>query len=368
MSEPRFTGLPADILAAVRGEETRVAAELLAPRGLAQRQVLIVGGGGYIGIPLSLALLADGYRVRCLDQLVYGQGACLHGLIGQPGYDFRHGDICDPAAVEAALAGITDVIILAGLVGDPVTKAFPEAHAAINEAGLASFIDCLNGRGLNKVIFVSTCSNYGEIPDGAVADESYELKPLSLYAKAKVAREQQLMGLKGRVDYCATVLRFATAFGLSGRMRFDLTVSEFTRDLHAGSKLEVYDADTWRPYCHVQDFAEVLARVLAFPRDRVSFDVFNAGGDVNNFTKKMIVEAVQAEVPSGTVSYVKGGGDRRNYRVNFAKIRGALFFEPHYTVQDGIRELARALDQGFFADFATQPARYRNDKVIYAGT
>ena len=180
-----------------------------------------------------------------------------------------------------------------------------------------------------------------------------------------MAREQQILGLKGKVDYTGTVLRFSTAFGLSARMRFDLTVSEFCRALFAGNKLEVYDADTWRPYCHVQDFARALTRVLEAPRDRIAFEVFNAGGDRNNFTKKMIVEAIQKQSPTGEVIYVAGGTDKRNYKVNFSKIRQALLFEPRYSVEDGIRELVGVLRQGFFRDYEAHRDHYGNYRLDY---
>ena len=96
----------------------------------------------------------------------------------------------------------------------------------INDVGIKSVISHINGKGINKVVFVSTCSNYGKIPEDITADENYELKPLSLYAKSKVAAEKIILGNSGKVDYTGTVLRFSTAFGLSGRMRFDLTVND----------------------------------------------------------------------------------------------------------------------------------------------
>jgi nucleoside-diphosphate-sugar epimerase len=214
---------------------------------------------------------------------------------------------------------------------------------------------------------VSTCSNYGEIPGDTLADEDYPLKPLSLYAHAKVAREKQVLGGANRVDYCGTVLRFATAFGLSSRMRFDLTVSEFTRDLFSGAALEVYDADTWRPYCHVRDFARVLARVLEMPADSVRFEVFNAGGDANNYTKRMIVEAAHRALPQSRFTFVdRGGADRRNYKVDFRKIREKLLFEPHVTVEQGVVELTAALRQGFFADYDNRLNFYRNNDLQYS--
>lgn len=358
--------LPKNVQCKISEEGKRVYRDILKPKNMTSRRILIVGGAGYIGVPLTGFLLERGYKVRCLDLDLYNTRDSVAGYLGRENYEFIHGDHSNSSVLETTLDDVTDVIVLSGLVGDPITKAYPKEHQAINEDGLRYLIDTFNGRGLNKVIFVSTCSNYGEIAENETADEEFKLKPLSLYSKAKVAREKQLLAFKDNADYSGTILRFATAFGLSGRMRFDLTVSEFTRELYDGNDLEVYDADTWRPYCHVKDFARGLTRVLEMPVSDVYFDVFNAGGDSNNFTKKMIVDAVQNQISSGKISYVAGGFDRRNYRVNFAKIREKLFFEPHYSVPDGIKELVQAMSQGFFEDYGHRMNFYRNNKMSYS--
>jgi nucleoside-diphosphate-sugar epimerase len=338
-------------------EALRVADSVLGRRGLDERKVLIVGGAGYIGSVLTAHLLASGYGVRCQDLLLYHNQGTVLPFIGHPGYEFMAGDLSDGDSVARCLDGITDVVILAGLVGDPITKKYPEASQRINHDGMLALIERLNGRGLNRVVFVSTCSNYGLIPQDTLADENYELSPLSLYAKAKVAMEQALLSIKGQVDYQTTVLRFATAFGLSPRMRFDLTVSEFTRAMYLGEDLLVFDAHTWRPYCHVRDFSEVIRRVLEAPTERVAFEVFNAGGEVNNFTKQMIVDSILERLPTAKVRYQEHGADPRNYRVNFTKIRERLFFEPRHSVGDGVAELVAALESGLFRR-VDQPASF----------
>lgn len=365
VSPPVVGALPQQMADAVTAEAERVCAGVLMPRGLERRRVLIVGGAGYIGTPLTQGLLAAGYQVRCLDLMLYRNHQAVTSFLGHPDYDFLRGDLAREEVVEAALDGVSDVIILAGLVGDPITRKYPEASRLINDEGMLRLLDRLNGHGLNKVIFVSTCSNYGEIPPDALADENYPLKPLSLYAKAKVQMETELLGRRGAVDYSATVLRFATAFGLSARMRFDLTVGEFTRDLFETGALEVYDADTWRPYCHVRDFARALIRVLEAPVGDVAFEVFNAGGDVNNYTKEMIVGEVCRFFPEARVKFVAGGTDRRNYKVDFGKIRRVLHFEPVFTVPDGVRELVQALKDGFFPDYHDNLDFYRNNTITY---
>lgn len=346
-------------------EGERIYDTKVAPKGLSNRKVLIVGGAGYIGIPLTTYFLKRGYDVRCLDLLLFENEHAIHGFLGEPGYEFMFGDMADPDTVQRAIEGVTDVVILAGLVGDPITRAYPDESEAINDRGLLEMLRALNGHNLARVLFISTCSNYGEIPTDSLADEEFELKPLSLYAKSKVAMELELLGMKDSADYCGTVLRFATAFGLSGRMRFDLTVSEFTREMYANKTIDVYDADTWRPYCHVRDFARAITTVLEAPQERIHFNVFNAGGDANNFTKGMMVEEISKFLPDAKIEYVTGGFDRRNYKVDFRRIREALYFTPEYTVQDGIRELISALDQKLFTDYEQCLNGYRNNQITY---
>jgi len=160
--------------------------------------------------------------------------------------------------------------------------------------------------------------------------------------------EKYILSLKDRTQMNPTILRFATAFGLSPRMRFDLTISEFTRELAMGNELLVYDAHTWRPYCHVQDFSRLIQLLIEAPNEKVSFEIFNAGGDINNATKQMIVDAILEIIPNGKVRYQVHGSDPRNYRVSFEKVKSILGFKPKYTIQDGINELIESIQNHVF--------------------
>ena len=173
------------------------------------------------------------------------------------------------------------------------------------------------------------------------------------------------MSKKGNTNYTGAVLRFATAFGLSSRMRFDLSVSEFTRELFFGNELLVFDEYTWRPYCHVSDFARLIELVINSENSKVNFEVFNAGGDTNNYTKKMIIDAIVEQIPESRISYSSNGSDPRNYRVSFNKVKTILGFEPQYSVKDGINELINAMKQGVFADSLNDKNRYGNYEVHY---
>jgi nucleoside-diphosphate-sugar epimerase len=312
------------------------------------KKVLVIGGAGYIGPVVTAHLLNVGYAVNCLDNFLYQNNLCVIPFMENPNYKFIYGDLRIEEDLNRALVGVTDVVLLAGLVGDPITKKYPEASAAINDEGIIRCISNLNKRGLDRVIFISTCSNYGLIKSDQLADENFELTPLSLYAKSKVAAENFLLDGKREIDFTPTVLRFATAFGLASRMRFDLTVNEFTREMALGKDLLIFDAETWRPYCHVKDFARLIQKVIEAPVDKVGFEVFNAGGEINNFTKQGIVDLIVKYIPNANVRYQKHGSDPRNYRVDFTKVRTVLGFEPEYTVEDGVVELLDAIKEHVF--------------------
>lgn len=312
------------------------------------KKILIVGGEGYIGNVVAQNLLDEGYTIVSYDNLLYNNNHCVLHKIQNPNYQFIYGDMLDTDYLSEIMSGVDCVVLLAGLVGDPITKKYPNESAAINDIGVKNVIDLCADKNINKFIFVSTCSNYGLIKDNELANEEFELNPLSLYAKSKVNAEKHILSLKGKTEMSPTILRFATAFGLSPRMRFDLTVSEFTRDLALGNDLLVYDADTWRPYCHVEDFARLIQMVLEASNEKVSFEVFNAGGDVNNATKQMIVDSILKRIPNGKVKYQEHGSDPRNYRVSFQKVKDVLGFEPSFTVDDGIDELVRAIENHIF--------------------
>jgi nucleoside-diphosphate-sugar epimerase len=327
--------------------------------------VLLIGGAGYVGAVITSHFLKLGYQVRVLDNFVYRNQESIQSYLGDENYEFIAGDLGDTEVLAKSAKGIHNVVILGGLVGDPITKKYPEASNKINDIGVQACIDFFDDKKLDRLIFISTCSNYGLIKEDELADENFELNPLSLYAKAKVAAELHLMSKKGKVQYTGTVLRFATAFGLSPRMRFDLSVSEFVRDLYFGEELLVFDEHTWRPYCHVRDFARLIDLVINADSEKVYFEVFNAGGEVNNFTKKMIVDTIASYIPEANIKFGAHGSDPRNYKVSFKKAKETLGFEPKYTVKDGIEELINALKIGVYSDSLANKNRYGNYEIEY---
>lgn len=330
-----------------------------------ERTVLVVGGAGYVGNVLVRRLLEEGYAVRVLDRLIFDHGAAIVPLLEHPRFSLVMGDLRDRDVVEVALEGATDVALLAGLVGDPITKTYPELSNSINLDGCTALIDALNGRGLDRLVFTSTCSNYGLRTSSEPATEESELAPVSLYAEHKVEIERRILAAAAAgVDYTPTVLRISTAYGLSPRMRFDLTISEFTRTLAAGEELIVYDADTWRPYCHVQDISKAVLTALEASEADVAGEVFNVGHTDENYTKRMVVDVVQEAIGgSGRVTFEEGGRDPRNYRVDFSKIRDRLGYEPDFRVPVSVAAVAEAVQAGAFVDFPDRLGFYTNHTI-----
>jgi nucleoside-diphosphate-sugar epimerase len=207
--------------------------------------------------------------------------------------------------------------------------------------------------GVERLIFASTCSNYGRMADPTVPiDESGELRPVSLYAEQKVGIEKALLGSGGDNGHGLrpTCLRFATVYGVGDRMRFDLTVNEFTRDLWADKHLEVFGERFWRPYIHVRDAARAVRTVLEAPAERVAGTVFNAGHSDENYRKLDLVEIITDQLGRGDVEYVSRSEDPRDYKVSFERIKDELGFEPVNRVPTGINELVGALEEKRFGD------------------
>lgn len=327
------------------------------------RSVLVVGGAGYVGSVLTTLLLDAGAQVRVLDQLIYDNGFALQHLLDQGRLSFMRGDLRDRDVFRRAAEGVSDVVLLASLVGDPICKKYPELATQVNVDGAKQIIDALDDIGVRRFVFASTCSNYGIHDPGTLAPETSELNPQSLYARTKIEVEQYLLEKAQSASFTGTVLRVATAYGLSPRMRFDLTVSQFAWELASGAHLLVYDADTWRPYCHVRDISKAIMTVLSRPEERVRGEVFNVGDDSQQFTKRMIVEEVQKHLDGVDVEYRSGDTDPRNYRVSFRKIAERLGFECDFTVQRYIPVVTQAVRSGIFPDVRAN-VRFGNYQVL----
>jgi nucleoside-diphosphate-sugar epimerase len=318
---------------------------------------LVTGGAGYIGALACEELLSTGRRVRALDVILHEQREVAQAVAGL-GVELLEGDVRDAGVRKRALEGVDEVVHLAAIVGDPACARDPALSDEVNVQATTALVDDAAAAGVRRLVFASTCSNYGRMADPTVPiDESGELAPVSLYAEQKVAMERAILE-GGANGMAATCLRFATVYGVAPRMRFDLTVNEFTRDLWADHDLEVFGEQFWRPYIHVRDAARAVRTVFDAQEDLVAGEVFNAGRSGENYRKLDLVEEIQRQIDRGNVSYVQRNEDPRDYKVSFDKIRSRLGFETLNTVPDGIAEIIAALDGGRFGD--PYAGTYRN--------
>ena len=328
--------------------------------------IIVTGGAGYVGSILVRKLLQNKYRVICVDNLCFG-GASLLDVWDHPSFELKKVDITDSAKVAQIIsehANCLGIVHLAAIVGDPACKLEPNLARKTNLDASINLFNLSKKYGVKRFIFASTCSNYGKMKEpGGYVDEFSELAPVSLYAELKVKVEDVILNQSKKDEiFTPTCLRFATVYGLSPRMRFDLTVNEFTKDLAMGKELTIFGEQFWRPYCYVGDFSNAIITVLTAPQNKVAYNVFNVGSTLENYTKKMIAEELLKIIPNAQVKYVRKDDDPRDYRVRFDKIENELGFKASKTVPAGINDIFTSIKCGIFEDPNSQ--RYSNIPII----
>lgn len=307
---------------------------------------IIIGGAGYIGTVLIDYLLKKNKQVICVDSLIYKNKFSISSFKKKKNFKFIKADLRSSKIIKKLIDKDTNVIILAGLVGDPITKKYFKLANSVNKVGIDNLLNSISDLNFKKLLFVSTCSNYGLSKTNKLLDEKSKLNPISKYANDKVFIEKKILKLN-KINFCPVILRFATAFGLSKRMRFDLTINEFVKEIYLNKSLEIYDFDTYRPYCHTVDFARAIDAVIKSDNKFVYKECFNVGNKKNNFQKKAIVDLILKKIKfkKNNIKFVNKSKDRRNYRVNFNKIEKKLKFKTKYSVNYGIKEILKYLNQ-----------------------
>jgi len=313
------------------------------------RLVLVTGGAGYKGSTLCRELLFHGYRVRVVDNLMYG-GRSLAGLINHPQFEFVNGDVTNTKDIDKSLNEVTDIIHLAAIVGDKPCERDPQRSIEVNYKATQSLAEKAKKRNVNHFLFASTCSNYGVADTSKPISEDGELNPVSLYAETKIDCERYLSAQANHNGFCPTMFRFSTAFGVSGRTRFDLTVNSFTYEALRDQRLIVFAEESWRPFIHVLDMARIYCKFLELPKEQVSGQIFNAGWNEQNFTKRDIIEQIKSVIGDFEVDYINTVEDKRSYRVDFTKIEQILDFAPVMSVRDGVKELVKAIESGLLTE------------------
>ena len=320
-------------------------------------RILITGVAGYLGSVTATFALRAGHEVRGVDSLLHG-GIAIPALSIHDGFEFVHADIRDELAMAKSLDSVDAVVHLAAIVGDPACAANPNVARSVNETASIQLIKQCRDAGVRRFTFASTCSNYGRMVDNSVlATERFELRPVSLYAETKVAIERHLLESPADPTFTPTVLRFATLFGISPRMRFDLTVNEFVMRVLSSRQLVVYGEQFWRPYVHVRDAARAILSIIKSDASEIDRQVFNVGDTSENYTKADLVRIIREQLGEFHLERVSRTEDPRDYRVCFDRIRERFGFQITRSVSQGINEIAEAISIGIL-DPLDDPRKY----------
>ena len=333
----------------------------------AEKHVLITGGAGYIGSLLTGALLRNGYCVTVVDELLFG-GDSLSAYLPHPNFRFIKSNVWEARAIRDAVKGewpVPEAIVhLAGIVGFPACQAVGRQVAwRYNVEATQRVFEQAVDLGVGRLIFSSTYSNYGLAADGAAVTEESPLNPQSLYAETKIAAERYLLGQKEEAT-ALLLFRFATLYGISPRTRFDLIVNQFVLEAWTKRELLIYQRGYSRSFVHVRDVIRGIIMGIEAEEETVRGQVFNLGSEKGNHTKDEIVSLILKRLPETQVRYkdLTFGGDMRDITVSFEKVRAELGFETELSVDDGVREVLHALQDGLIRD--PQDMRYRNAQFI----
>jgi nucleoside-diphosphate-sugar epimerase len=341
-------------------------------QGLSEGHVIVTGGAGYIGSVLAGRLLRRGYWVTVVDDLHYG-GESLLAYLPEPGFTFVRADVCRPgvlpqagrAAADHGAPAPTAVVHLAAIAGFPACDALGREMAwRYNVESVRQVFGDAEALGIERFVFSSTYSNYGVAADGVLVTEDSPLNPQSLYAETKIAAEDLLLQAAKSARCAPLIFRFATIFGASPRMRFDLIVNQFVLEAFVRGELLIYQRRHSRSFVHVQDVAAGVLLGLKAPPEDIRGQICNLGSEAGNHTKDEIVEMIRRALPDTRVVYkdMAVGGDMRDVRVSFAKVRQALGFRAERSVEQGIGEVLDLLRSGLIRDPLSD--RYRNATFI----
>ncbi len=323
------------------------------------KNVTVLGGLGYIGSHLIEMLAWTGdYIVRCLDKELFGWDHLGDLLSTDVNVLHYTGDVKNASDLSSVIKGSDCVVNLAGIVGDPACSIDDEETWLCNTESTNIIADICNYHGVKKLIYASSCSVYGASPSHILLNEGSYLNPVSLYAKTKIDSEKILLN---KFEGCCSILRFATVFGYSKRMRFDLVVNGFVIKALRNKRIEVFGGEQYRPFIHCRDAAKAIMRMIEFDdTDKLCGEVFNLASD--NISIKDLGRLVVEIIPETDLELVQQKEDERNYRVDSTKIKWLLDFEPEFNLEIGIKEMVQQLQSRQFDDWETNN-KYYNHKM-----
>jgi len=310
------------------------------------KKILVTGGAGYVGTTLVPMLLDRGHDVTVIDSLMFMNGDRMIPFMNNDRFKFIKGDVRNRELMQNLVDDKDVVIHLAAYVGFPICRLKGQDESySLNTEATKMIVEIMKDN--QYLLFGSTGSNYGEVI--GLCTEDTPLNPLSIYGKTKTEAEQIVMSKSN-----ATAFRFATAFGISPRMRLDLLVNDLTYKAITEGYAVIYESHFLRTFIHIRD----LARSFIFAIDnqhRMAGEVYNVGSNKMNYTKREVCQMINQEIPEAFFHHasIKEDPDKRNYKVSYDKIN-SLGFEVEVDLKTGIREIKESVQ------LLEHSLRYRN--------
>ncbi|MCB1884287.1 MAG: SDR family oxidoreductase [Geminicoccaceae bacterium] len=302
-------------------------------------RILVTGAAGYIGTTLVPMLLEAGYRVRAIDRFFFGE----NNLPDHPRLERIKAD--SRRLAPEHFSGVDHVVDLVAISNDPSGELFQKATYDINFESRVACARLAKAAGVKRYVLPSSCSIYGFQAPDVVCNEATPTNPLTTYAKANEKAEQGVLPLADE-RFCVVVLRQATVYGYSPRMRFDLAINGMTYGAWKTGVLPLMrDGSQWRPMVHVQDTARAQIFMLQADRDAVNGRIFNVGSSENSYQLGPLAERVAAAVPRKVAIEWYGDADHRSYQVGFDRIQG-LGWRAERVAEDGVLEIVERLEAG----------------------
>lgn len=298
-------------------------------------KILVTGSDGYIGTKLTQSLFKEGFDVTGLDTGYYRSGWLFNGVKKMPKVISK-----DTRTVELEdLKGYDAIVHLAELSNDPIGQTDPIVTKDINHFGTVRLANLAKKAGIGKFLYYSSCSIYGA--SDKISTEESGANPLTAYATCKILNEKYLLSISDD-SFSPTIMRNATVFGSSPRMRFDLVINNLSGIAWTTKVIRMQsDGSSWRPFIHVEDIARATIALLKAPGKLVHNEIFNIGSSNSNYQIKDIAKMIAQAIPDCNITKDDSVVDKRNYRVSFDKISRILDFKCSFSLLDGIDEMVR---------------------------
>lgn len=317
--------------------------------------VYVTGGAGYVGSILIPKLLAEGYKVSVIDLFIYGDDV----IEDHPNLTKIKGDIRDAELLGKTIPGHDVVIHLACISNDPSFDLNPDLGKSINLDAFEPMVQISKEGGVKRFIYASSSSVYG-IKDEPQVTEDMELTPLTDYSRFKAMCEEILAKYQSD-DFTTVTIRPATVCGYSPRLRLDLVVNILTNLAINKGQITVFGGSQKRPNIHIEDMTDLYVQLLDMPSEKIAGGVYNAGYENHPVAE---LASIVREVVGDQVEIVTSPtDDLRSYHVSSQKIRDELGFVPSRTIDDAVKDLKKAFDEGKVPDSLSDP-KYFNVKLM----